>query len=449
MNKRIRPLQAFGAVLLVSCVAYGQAVPAGVTASGPSTPGLTLPTIDGTFQYSLNASETWQHFPTDPSANLGSQGNVYRTNLSGDAEYASRSVNHPFSLLFASGVQLSNQSGAGTTTFQNLAISQAYQTKFWVFSASDTFSFLPQTPTTGLSGVPGTGDLGSQPVQTGGEQPFQGVLTQGGNRVSNGLTGNIERQINGLTSVSGTGTYAFLRFLDDNAGLNTSQYGGSAALNRRINARTRVSANAAYTVFTYNGGLSFDTRGINFEIQRLVTRFINLDVSVGPQWLKSSDQALIPSTTSVAVSSSLVYSRRQTTASIGYSRGANGGSGVQPGGISNSAQALAQHNFGRDWSTSASLSYSHTTSLASTGSFLPGNVPAGYFLPGTLNSVYGGLQANRRISQRWSAYASYTAQHQSSSNSNGSISPYAFQGTSNIVGVGVSFTPRAARLGQF
>ena len=54
----------------------------------------------------------------------------------------------------------------------NMSVSQGYIARNWVFNISDSFSFLPQSPTTGLSGIAGVGDLGSTPVQG----PWKGRL---------------------------------------------------------------------------------------------------------------------------------------------------------------------------------------------------------------------------------------------------------------------------------
>jgi hypothetical protein len=63
------------------------------------------------------------------------------------------------------------------------------------------------------------------------------------------------------------------------------------------------------------------------------------------------------------------------------------------------------------------------------------------------NSVFGGAQVTRRISLRFSGYASFQAQNQSQSNN--IVLPAALNGTSETFGIGITFTPRSTRLGQF
>ncbi len=68
-------------------------------------------------------------------------------------------------MLYAGGVLFGNRYGQGVRPFQTFAVSQGLVTAAWIFGISDSVSYLPQSPTTGLSGIPGVGDLGSQPIQ--------------------------------------------------------------------------------------------------------------------------------------------------------------------------------------------------------------------------------------------------------------------------------------------
>jgi len=62
-------------------------------------------------------------------------------------------------------------------------------------------------------------------------------------------------------------------------------------------------------------------------------------------------------------------------------------------------------------------------------------------------TVYGGVQARRRISTTLSGFLSFTAQNQSTNYSLGAQN--AFSGTSETFGIGISFSPRSTNLGQF
>lgn len=430
----------------IASIAYGQAVP-----SGTSTPissigsGPNLPTLDGVFHYDLSASEAIQYGYYGP-------GEVtHSTILSADAAYTGKSEVMPFNLVFAGGAILANQQEQGNAGYVSGTISQGLITRRWSLNIADSFSFLPQSPTVGLSGIPGTGDLGSLPVQSPVEGPAGGIFSDAGNRIANTLTGSVERQISRDTSISGSGAWSVLHFLDDsdaNGGLDSEQVSGTVSLNQRLDARSSASVSAVYSTFSYSGfaagvaAPNIEARGVNVGFQRLLSRSLSVSLSAGPQWVSSSDSTIIPSSLNVAATAALSYSRGLTNATVAYSHGVNAGSGVLLGAVSDSIFASLGHNYGRNWVASLNAGYAHSSGLAEV--LLSGSATA---TNEVYNSVFGGVQLRRRIGNHFSGYVSYSAQNQS-----GSI-PFAGQnalnGTSQTFGVGITFTPRLTRLGQF
>jgi hypothetical protein len=426
-------------LLSVGSLLYGQAVPnQTISSTGANSSGFPL---DGTLHYAMTASEIVQF------GFYGSGNTTSSTNLSGDAAYTSKSENRPFSMLLAGGVLFPNQ-GQGTYTYWNAAVSQGLITRHWAFNISDSFSFLPQSPTTGLSGIPGVGDLGAVPVQGPAQGPGGGVLSYSGDRIVNQLNGSAERQIGHATSISGTGSWSTIHFMDQNAGIDSNGETGSVAVNQRLDARSSVSLDGVYTTYGYGDrGLSvgypdFQTKGINLSYQRLLSRGLSMGVSGGPLWISSSNSALVPSRLSAAASASLSYTHKLTSASVGYNRGANAGSGVVGATLSDSVFASIGHTYGRKWVASADAGYTHSSSLAQ---FLVVESPVA--LNQSFNTAFGGVQVTRGFGPHWAGYASYSVQHQSSAYS--VMTQNAFIGSSQSFGIGVTFTPRSTRLGQF
>jgi hypothetical protein len=432
-------------LLAVSSISHGQAVPTATTSMVPSNSGLSFSPLDGVFHYALTASEIAQRGYYGPSAWTSS------TALSGNASYAAKSTVHPFNMVFAGGVSLPNQSAQSTTSFWNIAASQGYVTRKWIFNVSDSFSFLPQSPTTGLSGIPGVGDLGAIPVQGPGEGPAGGVLSNVGNRIANTLSGSVERQLDHATSISGNGAWSVLNFLNaspTSGAINNEQVSGTVALNRRLDARSSMSLDAVYSTYTYSGAGSVyiapdvETRGLNLAYQRLLSKSLSVSVSAGPQWVSSSNSTLVPSNLNVAATAAVTYSHGNTNGSISYSRGVNNGSGVLPGALADSVGGSLGHSYGRNWVASINAAYTHTAGLTQ---LIVGSPIA------PVNSVYetvfGGAQVTRRISTHLSGYFSYEAQNQSS---NFSVpGQNSLNGTSHTFGIGITFSPRSTRLGQF
>ena len=435
-----------GLLLLLAAAssAFGQAVPtAGVATAAPSSFRRVLPSIDGQLGYGVSASEI-------VSTGYGQNSDLYyTTNLSGDLIYTSKSTVRPFSAVYAGGVLISNQSNQSTQPYQSLTLSQGLLRGLWNFNISDSVSYLPSSPTLGLAGVPGSGDLGSTPVFTG-EVPAQTVLTTNLNRVSNSVSGQVSRTLTPRTSLSGSVSYGILRYLGDGFGLDNNSLVSAVSLNREFDARDTGSVSATYSIFSFPGSYSFISRGVNVGINRRVTRNLTADASGGPLWINGSGSLAIPSQLNFAANAGVTYVLGHANVGVHFTRGVNGGSGVQAGALSTSVQAVYQREFGRDWSFSLSQVYFHSAGLAQGSNLALAQDPllAQYLLTGTVNSSYTGVQVSRRFTDNLSGFASYTAQEQSFDKSL-QLNPAALSGLSNVFGIGVTFSPRATRLGQF
>jgi hypothetical protein len=436
------------ALLALSGHLFAQATPTATSVQTQTPAGTTTPRlswVDGTVHYALSGSEVVQY-------GYYGDGNVTSsTALSGVVGYSSLSVVHPTSLLFAGGVVI-GQGGQGTSTYQNLAISQSLIKKLWVFNVTDSFSFLPSSPVTGVAGVPGINDPGITPIDGPSQGPAGGILTFSGNRLSNMLSGTAERRLTGRTSVSGSGSWSVLHFFDKNAGLDTSMTSGQVALNHQINARNSASLSAVYSTFNTtnlfglfppgfpSNEVTYQTKGINVSYSRRWTRSLSTDVSAGPMWIQSSAAPLIPNQLNFYMNAGLGYSRRLTSYGLRYTHGVNGGSGVQPGALSDTVSGTVGRTFSERWAASASMVYTRTSGLLA--------FPTGLgTVNGVTNTEYGTLQVTRGFTRTLSGYASYTAQNQSFDQ--GSLAPNAFNGLSHIFAIGVSWTPQSTRLGEF
>jgi hypothetical protein len=434
-------------LLLFGPRGYGQAVPTATTSSTPTpaaSAGPKLSWLDGSVHYALSATELVQ-------VGYYGSGTTSTTALSGNVAYMSLSQVHPFSLLVASGV-LFGQGGQGTTTFQNVAVTQGLIKGKWVLGVNDSFSFMPQSPTTGLSGVAGVGPIGTTPIQGPSSGPAGGVLTYSSNRISNTMGGNVERLLTGKTSVSGMASWNILHFLNDNSGLDTSAVTGQVAVNHRINLRNSLSLSAVYSTYETNGLLSnlpglpynnvtYQTKGLNLTYMRQWTRSLSTNVSVGPQWVSSSSAALVPDRLNVYVDAGANYTRQMGNVSLHYNHGVNNGSGAFAGAEADTFTASASRNITHDWAASAWGSYTRTTGLLYT---LPNS---GIAAGGAVNTEYGTLQLTHGFSRTISGYVSYSAQNQDSNTP--LVTQNIYNGLSHTFGIGVSWTPQSTRLGDF
>lgn len=408
----------------------GQATPT-ATEGDHYEPGPKLPAIDGNFKYSLAATQVVER---------GGVGNYTQTMGSGTLEYQSKSVTAPFGLLYSGGVSYATFNTLGLQTFQGLTVSQGLIRGLWNFGISDTVSFLPSSPTTGLTGVAGVGNQGVVAAPNP-NIPSQAILTTYGKSLSNSVAGDMQRQLTGRTSIDATANYGILRYLDG-TGFDSDQIGSQVGLNRKLSERTSVGVNAQYGVYSFTGSTSFNTRGLNVSFTRELSRELSVNGSFGPQWVSQFSSTtfgtssvvplIVPARLSLACIVGVNYSHRFTNANVSYMRGVNNGAGIQAGGFINSVSGSVGQTYGQSWGASISASYNNISGLT---------------VNGTTSSEFGTAQITRRLNRDFSVYASATVMHQ---NLNSVLTgPYLLNGASEMYAIGVTFSPNALHLGQF
>jgi hypothetical protein len=427
--------------LLAACypgIARGQAAPAAT--STPTVPTLNTAPLAGVLNYSLSASQSIL------LGYNGYSGLTSSTNVTGSAEYVSNSQKNPFSFLYSGGYLFGDGTGQPGYTFQDFGVSQVYNTRNFTFLAGDQVSYLPNSPIFALSGVPGVGDIGTQPIGTG-SIPTASILTNYGRRVTNTVNGSVTDRLTGSTSLSAFGDYTILRFQNSAAGLDDNEVDAGANLNHRISGNNTFGVGYTYSNFSYlpgqsdpylsidGGNLSITTQEVNLQYQHVFSRQLMLAASIGPERTSSSDSALMPASTNLAADLSLFYKAESTTYLLSYSRGTSAGSGVLLGVSANNVNFTANHTFSREWSGSFSANYSYASQLQTVG--LPNT---------TTSSLYTGVQATRTLGRYFSTYASYNVETQSFNQPFYELN--AFDGTEQVIGLGITYSPRPIHLGH-
>lgn len=438
MQKVVIVRSVFVAVMLMmfSPATFGQALPTAEAA--PVSIGFALPRTAGTLQYAVSASESlvWGYY--------GNSGPASSTNLSGDLAYLSNSKRSPFSMVFAGGHSWSTSSQPSFSFF-SLGLSQVANLGRWNFLVSDNVTYTPSTPTTGLAGILGVGDLGLNPVQVGVDNG-QGVLTNYSTRVGNIVAGSVQRQLTGRTSINASGSYSIMRFLSDRgssdfAGLDSNSTMGGGGISHQIDARNTVGGNYSYSTYNFSGttpGIpapGFVSQTASAQYSRQFSRKFVMSASAGPQWT-TVDSARGMQNVSLFADVSGEYAGQFSHMSLIFVRGTNSGFGVTGGSSSDSVAFSASRTFDRVWNAAATSSYTRTQSLVSP-----------VISPFSFNTTVAGVQVSRAIARSLSAYASYTLQNQSSKGA-AAFAVDAFSGLSHVVGIGLTYSPMSIHFGR-
>ena len=399
-------------LVVISAGARAQVAPA---ATGPT--GLPL---SGTLHYDLHYTQTAQFYG-------GTQGNTQRSIVSGEVAYANAGTVHPFALSYSGG-DMWTISGPGESTgiFQHLLASQGFLGRSWTFNLSDDVSYMPQSPTIGFSGIPGAGSLPGAPGE-----PIQPILTQNTRSIHNDVSPTFTHRLNHATDLSISGSYEILRFPDSN-GLEINSLQAGPRITRRLNALNSFSGQYTFTHTSYPGYTSFTmgTQSAMFIYERTWSRRFKTSAGAGPQWIQSSDSAVVPTSTDLTVSANATYDVGRTTAMLSYNQGASGGAGVttQIGVHNYDAMAGLSRKFGRNLNVNATGAYMRTQGLTQSG---------------VTNAEYGGVAVTRQWGRYIVVNANYTATHQSTS---AALPANAISGLSHVIGFGIGYSPRETRL---
>jgi hypothetical protein len=362
----------------------------------------------------------------------GSLGDSQNAILSGNVDYMNGFKRRPFTLTFGGGYSW-NLAGIshGDGFFENLLLSQGIVGRKWNIQVSDNISYLNEAPITGFSGVPGTGE----PISGPNPPPpsSQTILTLNTRTVNNIVSGEFEHSLNYATALSVSGSSELLRYPDGN-GLDTNAQTASAGLTRRLDARNSLSGQYLFTDYSYPGNnlalpiSSLVTNTALFGYQREWNRRITTNVSVGPEWVESSNSAVVPSSTRISGSATVDDQFRFGSASLNYSHSASGGGGFLLGAEVDRVGAGFSREFEKKLTTELTGGYMRTSGLSTQEK---------------IDGKYGAAMATMRLSQHFIAFANYTASDQSTSYS---LPTNALTGLWQVISFGIGYSPREKRV---
>ncbi len=384
----------------------------------PSAMGGASPQLGRGLTYAFRYGQTAQF-----SRN---QSTLQTSSVSTTLGYVNKQQRYPFTMNYGGGY-IWTLSGPAYQTgqFHRMDLAQGVEFKRWNINLENNFSYLPQSPTVGFAGIPGLGDLVGTSTTT--TSSGQSILTESTPVLDNASSGDIEHTLNYATSVDVGGSYELLRF-PEVAALEYNTVTGFAQLNRRLSARNTIYGRAGYTLFTFEGTpVSIATGTAQLGIRRRWTRTLTTDISAGPEKLKSSTSALVPSALSYAVNSSILYQRRFSTINGTYVHGTTGGSGYLYGGVMDTAMGNYSRDFGANTQFGLMGGYNHTSALNSNGA---------------TNAEFGGAQVTWHVFGNFILFANYSASNQSTTSL---LSNTALNDLRQFIGFGFGLSSRETR----
>jgi hypothetical protein len=282
-------------------------------------------------------------------------------------------------LNYSGGAHFSTDSSQGNGNYQLLSFSQTFQSNHWLVQIQDQFSYLPQSQfgfgggtNLGIPGIAGS-LLPPIPGLGGSSVPNQSISAFTGPRYSN--TGVIQAtyMISPRGSVTASGSYAILRFVDP-GGVDDNSATASLGYNYLIDRRNAVGVVYRFSSYQFPGQpQAFGDNAVNIAYGRKITGRLALQLSGGPEY----STFRVPTGTQSSklegnANANIIFGFENGNISVGYFHGLAGGSGVFTGSTTDQVTFASSRSLGRIWSGNLNFGYAHNKAVVnSTQASLP------------------------------------------------------------------------------
>jgi hypothetical protein len=201
--------------------------------------------------------------------------------------------------------------------------------------------------------------------------------------------------------------------------IDSRQISAQGGYNYQVTRKDQVAIVYGYQSFHYPSsvGSNFDTNLINLLYGHRISGRMDFVIGGGPQWtnITSTDPVTLLRVNINQLNLSgralLRYRFPRTSVGLFYDHYNTSGSGVFAGARSDVARISATHPFGRLWTSSFDIGYTHNDRL---GTALIGPVPS---TASSYGYVYAGGAVRRQIGREFSAFLSYQFNYLGFSNS--------------------------------
>lgn len=272
---------------------------------------------------------------------------------------------------YSGGGFFSTDSSQGNGYYQELALSQSFQWNRWLVQILDQFSYLPDASLgfgggTGL-GIPGVGgSVGPViPGMSNSYVPNQSIYASVGPRYSNATAVQLTYATSPRGSVTVSGSYGLLEFVDP-GNVDNNMVIGTIGYNYSLTRLDSIGAFYRFSAYHFPGQpQAYGDNSFNIAYGRKLTGRMALQLYGGPDLTTFRVAAVNGQTQKLGASlgASLTYGSKNSGLSLGYTRGIFGGSGVLTGSSGDQLTFGASRRLSRMWSGQVNLGYGHNTPL--------------------------------------------------------------------------------------
>ncbi len=297
---------------------------------------------------------------------------------------------------YSGGGSVSTDQLQGNNYYHQLGIVQAFNWQRWQLIFIDQFSYLPQAQFGfGVSSnldVPGTG--GSlQPTLPGLQtnyQPNQSILTSLGPRYSNSITTQIAYDTSPRSSVTLSGSYGILRFVQI-GNIDTNDAIFSVGYSYTLSQKDSIGVLYRFNGYRYIGDpQAFNSHEALLAYGHKVTGRLALQLFGGPEvTIFRVPVGNESNRISVAGGGTVTYASARTGLSITYDHGVSGGSGQFTGTNTDQLQNTINHQLSRVWKGNLTYGFARNASLGLSSASQASQVFDSWFAGGGLSRPLG------------------------------------------------------------
>jgi hypothetical protein len=257
-----------------------------------------------------------------------------------------------------------------TSMYQTLSLAQVFSWKRLTLRLLDQFSYSPNS-LFGGAGTGGPGLLAEEGPTSAPLSPIYGagdtILTGQTRVVNNSAVGEIQYNLSPRSSFTATGSYAVLQYLGGGY-ISSRDYVVSAGYNYMLTAKDTLDVTYSLTQTNYTGTpQNSDFQQVDLGYAHQLNGRLVFQISAGPELIAFHNY--VPSAGNELtwnLNTGLQYRLRRSSLGAGFTHGANAGSGVFFGSVSDSASGNVSHEFSRFLIGAVNVGYSFNSNLATT-----------------------------------------------------------------------------------
>lgn len=324
---------------------------------------------------------------------------------------------------YSGGGSLFSNVSSSRFSYHRLGFSEQISWRRVTLLLADSMTYLPESSfggggfggiSSGLLGGLGNGSIGTglgggfggglQP----GIVPSQSILTGTGSRISNSAMGQIQIAISPRASMTASGSYGLLRFLESGF-ISSNNYQFSTGYNYKLNPADTIGVVYSMNMLRFGGiNRSADFHNIHLAYGRRLTGRLAMRLTGGPQFGTFTNPVSgTGNRVSWSVQSSLLYNFRNTDLGLSYSHGTSSGSGVFVGSDTDRVEGSLSRQLTRMWSGNLVFGFAHNKSIQALNAVATNR---------NVNTWYTGFQLRRPLSRKANLDFTYNLTGQSANN---------------------------------